>query len=84
MKLSLQERILTTQQASNKITELAEEDRQASQYLRDKVTEYVAFVERLAEGDLTARLEIKSEPNHSSHQAEKQSHPVNGEAQEKR
>jgi methyl-accepting chemotaxis protein len=55
---NLRQRIQAEQEASEKATQLAETERQAKEYLKQTVDNYLAFVERVAAGDLSARLTL--------------------------
>ncbi len=61
MTHNLRERIEAEQAANDKAQQLARADREAKEYLEQTVDNYLTFVERVAEGDLTARLSLNGD-----------------------
>jgi methyl-accepting chemotaxis protein len=55
---NLRQRIQAEQEATEKATRLAEAEREAKEHLERTVDNYLVFVERVAAGDLTARLSL--------------------------
>jgi methyl-accepting chemotaxis protein len=55
---NLRQRIQAEQEATEKAARLAEAEREAKEYLERTVDSYLAFVEQIGNGDLTARLAL--------------------------
>ncbi len=61
MTSNLRQRIQAEQEASEKAAQLADAEREQKEYLENTIDNYLAFVERVAEGDLTTRLSLNGD-----------------------
>jgi methyl-accepting chemotaxis protein len=61
MSDNLRQRMEAEQKASERAAQLAQAEREANEYLQKTVNDYLAFIERVAGGDLQARLNLNGQ-----------------------